>query len=108
MKATKIKDTNWIWLEIENTENKKMLLSRIDKLNKFCRMLGVITEHQKFFLLEDLCSHREEQGRKKPDALIFIHGKSGCFTYLTDWGKWFNLDYITSDDKNNFPPYQGR
>ena len=45
-----LKKQSRIWIEIEKTSDKDLLLSRIDKLNEFCRKAGIITEDQKFFL----------------------------------------------------------
>ncbi len=80
-------DNEIVWLEILHTTDKELLLSRIDKLNQFCRKANIITKHQKFFLWE--CGKKQES-----DALGFIEGEDGSFSHNTDWGRWFNLDRL--------------
>ena len=88
-----------VWIEIEYTKDKDLLLSRIEKLNQFCRNANIITDDQYFFLWE------HEKGYK-PDALGFVTGASGTHSINSDWGLWFNLDYLADPENYNWQDYK--
>ena len=87
-----------VWIEIEYTSDKELLLSRIEKLNKMCWKTGIIKPNQKFFLWE------HEKGYKR-DALGFIQGEDMTSTINSDWGIWLNLDYLSDPENYNWQDY---
>ena len=94
-----LKKQSRVWIEIEKTSDKDLLLSRIDKLNEFCRKAGIITEDQKFFLWKHSKGY-------KPDALGFVKGADGSHSVNSDWGMWFNLDHLADPEGYDWQEYE--
>ena len=91
---TKLLKPSNVWIQIEHTSDRELLDMRIEKLNQFCTRAGIFVDGygQKFW--------HWEHPKRSQTGLAYTKGLSGGFDVNTDWGQWFNLDYLA--DPENF------
>lgn len=97
---TKLLKPSNVWIEIEHTHDRELLDSRISKLNKFCERAGIFQEDsgQHFW--------HWQHPKRGQTGLAYTKGKYGGFEVNTDWGQWFNLDYLADPENFSFDDYE--
>lgn len=97
---TKLQKRSNVWIQIQHTDDRQLLDSRIKKLNQFCERAGIFEEGfgQEFWHWQHPKYHRT--------GLAFTRARSGVFEVNEDWGQWFNLDYLADPENFSFDDYE--